>query len=136
MSRRRGAYITKSGRVSRYALLATYWVPLPNAPRYEPILELRPLYLAIYPPSRKYKRQTLRCHCGLDSYVCWPAIELSPPTCWHIHSLLAGRLTTKQVPELVRAEDGPHSIYLADLTPIGQQLFGHLVSQRLLQESA
>ena len=36
----------------------------------------------------------------------------------------------------MRAVDSPQSIYLAELTPIGQQLFGHLVSQRLLQESA
>ena len=136
MSRRRGAYITKSGRVSRYALIATYWVPSEKDIRYEPIVELNPLYLAIYPPSRKYKRQTIRCNCGQDSYICWPVIETSPPACWHLHALLAGRLTANQDSLLVREPDGPHHIYLANLTPIGQQLFGHLVSQRLLQESA
>jgi hypothetical protein len=136
MSRRRGAYVTKSGRVSRYALVATYWVPSDKDIRYENIVDLRPLDIALYPPSRKYKRQTLRCSCGSGEYICWPIGETLPSPCWHLAALITGRLTTRQNSQLVRAPDGPDSIYLADLTPIGQQLFGHLVSQRLLQESS
>lgn len=135
MSRRRGAYVSKSGRVSRYALVATYWVPREEE-RLNSIVELRPLYIGIYPPSRKYKRQTIRCHCDPDAYICYPFVERSPPLCWHLLALFDGRLTTKQDHELVREPNSVRSIYLADLTPIGQQLFGHLVSQRLLQESA
>ena len=34
MSRRRGAYVSKSGLVSRYALVATLWVPLGPHPHF------------------------------------------------------------------------------------------------------
>lgn len=130
MTKRRGVYVTKSERVITYAR---------HGNRIAAVTEYNWRAVAsghwrisIHPPSRKVKRQHLRCSCGWSRSQPYPLVNGLIVTCPHVEALLRGEVIARGGPPLDPTELASYHMML---TQLGARLFAWKIAERALAES-